>query len=364
MPHLFSRRLMIPVFALCCLLMLSGYRSLAADATPTTTPTAATPLGVDATFGSGSFDLPVSTIGLSTLSSYRATLLLSFKGTQNGKAMLWSRTYVMLTNHQPAARQLAIDTAGKTPDQMIIVEVNGAHYERDEENTCTASMIEKENAFAERWEPAGLLTGVLGAEEAGSEAVNGVASNHYTFDESAFGQSGRAQSKGDVWIATDGGYIVQYMLVTQGNADYFGEGIEGVLTWDYKLSDVNQPLSITLPEDCPAGMVDVPLLTDATDILRLPSMLSYNTNSSLIDTITFYQDKLPALSWQLPSPPTIAGTKALLKFTQGDMQMSVMISTNGGITTVNIVLKSAPKGPIVPTKIPTRTPVPTRTAKP
>jgi hypothetical protein len=146
MTPLFSRRWMIILFVLCFLLVLAGYRSLAAHATPTTEPTAETTAertssAVDATFGSGSFDLPVSTIGLSTLSSYRATLLLSFKGTQNGKPMVWSRTYVMLTNQKPAARQLTIDTAGKPPDKMIIVEVQGVHYERDAENTCMALLL-------------------------------------------------------------------------------------------------------------------------------------------------------------------------------------------------------------------------------
>ena len=39
-------------------------------------------------------------------------------------------------------------------------------------------------------------------------------------------------SSGGLWMATDGNYLVQLKLVTTGGADYFGEGVEGTLTWD------------------------------------------------------------------------------------------------------------------------------------
>ena len=72
-------------------------------------------------------------------------------------------------------------------------------------NACTASVIEQGASLSEIWEPAGFLTGVIGADEAGSETVNGAAAQHYTFDERVLGQSGVAKSTGEMWVASDGG---------------------------------------------------------------------------------------------------------------------------------------------------------------
>ncbi len=45
----------------------------------------------------------------------------------------------------------------------------------------------------------------------------------------AFGQFCLAQSTGEMWVASDGGYIVKYLVTTKGDANYFGEGIDGTL---------------------------------------------------------------------------------------------------------------------------------------
>jgi hypothetical protein len=379
MTHVYSRRWLIALFLLSPLLALSGYRSGALDVTRAVTPTVGivstaegTPSTAGVGLGPGSFNLPAPTAGLSNLSSYRATLNLSFDGTRAGQPEQWSRTYVMLASQNPPARQLTIDMMEKTPTQVFMTELNGAHYERRGANTCTASVIKQGGSLADKWELAGFLKGVIGAEEAGSETVNGVASIHYTFDERALGQQGVTESTGELWVASDGGYIVRYRLVTRGDADYFGEGIEGTLTWNYELTNVNQPVSIELPKDCPAGMVDAPMLPNATDVLSVPGVLRYRTVTSLADTAAFYQKQLPALGWQVHTTPIITETRTLLTFTRGDQQMSVVITAGSGSTRVHILLGQVigPTATSIPTKVPTRTlrptrtPVPTRTRPP
>src|SRR5579859_7099580 len=120
MIHLFSRHWVVALFVLGFLMAASGLKSGEAQVIPTPTPTQetdvaqGTPLVVEVTFGSGSFNLPVTTVGLSDLSSYRATLALSFKGTKAGQPSQWSRTYVMLASQKPSVRQLTIDATGDT----------------------------------------------------------------------------------------------------------------------------------------------------------------------------------------------------------------------------------------------------------
>lgn len=295
-------------------------------------------------FGSGPVNYPYTTAGLTELSSYKATLTLSFDGTNAGQPHQWSKTYVMLTTKEPAGRQLIIEKTGDLPDleQVLMAETEGASYERRGGNSCSANVITESYLLAEQMEPAGFLSAVIGADEAGSETVNDIASDKYTFDQRAFGLTEEfAQSTGEMWVASEGGYIIKYLVTTNGTADYFGEGIEGTLTWDYELTDINQPVTFTLPDDCPAGLIDAPLLPDASNILNMPSILEYETSSSVTDAGAFYQEQIPTLGWTLIGEPTISDTLVALTYTQGDQKMTIIIKADSGVTTVTILLGKA-----------------------
>lgn len=295
----------------------------------------------DLVYGPGDFIFPETNAGLADLSSYKATLTLTFDGTRGGQAEHRTETYVMVSTKEPAARHLLIVTAGAVPElePVFLAEEDGAAYEQRGENACSATAIDPENSLIDGLAPAGLLTPVIGAEEAGSETVNDVPSTHYTFDERAFGLIGLASSTGEMWVASEGGYIVRYVVTTEGEAAYFGEGIEGTLTWDYELTDVNQPVSFALPADCPAGMVNAPLLPDATNILNMPSILTYDTASNITDAAAFYREQIPNLGWTLIGEPGVTETSALMEFTQGNQTMTVIITTDAVVTTVNILLE-------------------------
>ena len=296
---------------------------------------------VDVEFGPGAFNFPDTSAGLADLSSYKATLIISFNGTRDGQTQQWSKTYIMLTTKEPPMRQLTIEKTGDLSnlDSVFMAEADGTDYERSGENACTATVIEEGNSLGDRLEPAGFLTFVIGAEEAGTETVNDVASDKYTFDERASGQLNAAQSTGEMLVASEGGYIVKYLLTTQGNADYFGEGIEGTLTLDYQVSDVNVPITFDLLADCPAGRVDAPLLPDASNILNVAGVLSYDTSTNLTEAVAFYQEQIPSLGWTLIVEPAFSETDTLMKFTRENQTMTVVITTDAGVTTVTILLE-------------------------
>lgn len=336
MTHLPSKRWTMLLLML-TLLFVSLACLISTPVPPTATPepgAASVESNVD--FGPGAFNFPDTKAGLADLSSYKATLTLTFDGTESGQAQQWTKTYVMLAAKDPAVHQLTIEKTGA--DSVFMAEVNGAAYEQRGENACIATVLEEADSLTELFEPARFLSGVIGAEEAGSETVNDVAANHYTFDERAFGQLDIAQSTGEMWIAFDGGYIAKYLLTTKGNEDYFGEGIEGTLTWDYELTDINQPVAVTLPDDCPAGLVNAPLLPDASNTLSMPGILTYDTSTSLADAVAFYQKEIPNIGWELVGEPTITDTTALLDFIQGDQTMAIVITTGDTGTTVHVVL--------------------------
>jgi hypothetical protein len=334
MMRLFSRRWKILLFVFISIFVSSACLTLTAR------PAANSPAKI--VFGPGDFTFPDAKAGLADLSSYKIMLKYSFNGTRAGETEQWSKTYIMLASKEPAGRQLTIETTGNTPavDPVFMVETGGADYERLGQNGCTASVTTK-NSLAEWPDPAGFLISVIGADKAGTETVNDVAADQYTFDERALGGLGLVKSTGEMWVATDGGYIVKYVLTTKGNANYFGEGIQGTLTWDYELTGANQPVAIQLPVDCPAGMVNTPQLADATNVRNVPGMLTYDTSTKLADAAAFYLKQIPGLGWAPLGDPAINDTTALLTFTQGDQEMTIIIIAGDGGTKVHIVLSNS-----------------------
>lgn len=307
---------------------------------PTQSP-AAVGGAVTVAFGAGPFDITDTARGLADLSGYKATLTLSFDGTQAGQAKKWSTTYVMLTRQVPPARQLTVAKTGAVSDTaqpVMLAEMDGAVYERDGASPCIANAIRTGDSQTQRMEPAAFLSVVLGAETAGSEAVNGVAADYYKFDERALGQVGLAKATGELWVASKGGYLVRYLLTAKGGAAYFGDGSDGTLSWDYELTGANQPPAIKLPADCPAGMVDVPRLPGAVNVLSVPGLLAYDTPAGLADAAAFYQKQLPALGWKVDGEPAVSDASQFLQFTQPAKTLSVVLTTGKAGTRVRISL--------------------------
>jgi hypothetical protein len=294
-------------------------------------------------YGPGPFIYTDTKTGLSELPSYQAVLTLTFDGTRDGQPQKWSKTYTMLVTKDPQARQLTIERTSDSSnlEPVFLAEMNGMAYERRGENTCQGTPIREENSLGERLEPASFLTYVIGAEEAGSESINGVTANHYTFDQHALGEQDLTEATGELWVASEGNFIVKYLLTRKGKSDYFGEGTEGTLTLDYQLADPNQLVTIQLPEDCPPGMVDAPLLPDASSVQNLPGALSYTTSTSLAEAAAFYQEEIPKLGWTPEGVADISESAALLTYKKGKQNITVVVTITDSVTTVHIFLENA-----------------------
>lgn len=365
MNRLSSRRWQIVLYIVLSLFVSSACLILAPRVPPTPTSTPAstssastpdpkvlaalaqggTPLPVqgDAAGGPGAFNLPDPKVGLADLSSYKASLMLSFTGTRDGKNQQWSKTYVMLNVKQPAVRQLTLAKSGDNsdPDPVFMAQAGGVAYERHGTNGCVANLVDPAKSPIGQLEPAGFLGSISGADAAGSQTVNSVTADHYTFDERALGELGIETSSGEMWVAAKGSYIVKYTLTTKGDANYFGDGIVGTLTWDYELMDANQPVTIQLPTDCPPGLVNAPQLPDASNIRNVPASLTYDTSSSLADAAAFYQKQIPGLGWKMVGDPAITDTTVLLSFTQDTQELTVVITKTATGTKVHLLLGMA-----------------------
>jgi len=339
--HQWNKLIFVVMSLLVSVACLSG-TAVSPRTTSLPDPTA-TPVGnqteVNLEVGPGSLFYPDPRAGLLSLSSYKATLLISFDGTENGQPRSWSKVYELLYSKEPEARLLTAKITGiSTGEPAFLAEMNGVAYEITGSGACRGAVLDPTQSTVGLYEPAGMLTGILGAQAAGHETVNGIEADHYTFDERALTQAGINQSTGEIWIATSGGQIERYLLTTTGNENTFGEGFSGSMHWDYQLTEVNQTITFSLPADCPPGLVGVPRLADASNVLSLLGFLKYNTESSLSEVVAFYQAKMAALGWSPLGETAITDSRAFFEFTQGDQTLSIVSVKDGGSTTVQIAV--------------------------
>ncbi len=353
---LFTKHTISPLFILLLVAVSSACgatpSSSTGNATPGSSPSASDQQDIpqeltierDIDYGPGPFELPDTKAGLSDLSGYTVTLTIAFDGTRDGNAEKWSKTYTMLATKDPQARQWTIEKSGNAsnPESVFLAEIGGLDYERRGEKACTATASQEGNTLIERLELASFLSAVIGAEESGSDTVNDMATSHYTFDQRALGEDGLTESTGELWAANEGGYIVKYLLTRKGNAEYFGEGIEGTLTLDYELTNPNQPVTIQLPDDCPPGFVDAPLLPDASNTSKIPGVLSYDTSSSIAEAADFYEKNIPGLGWQAQGEPAITDAIAILTYKRDDKLMMIIIKPGDTGTKVSIAVSKLP----------------------
>ena len=113
---------------------------------------------------------------------------------------------------------------------------------------ATAQAVEMQNLLG------GLFDYNVQAENptfVGAEDMNGLATNHFSFQINGLGLQSGAQvtaNQGDYWLAQDGQYLVKYTLM----AETQDPGTSTVLHMDMSinLTNANQPVDITLPEGC------------------------------------------------------------------------------------------------------------------
>jgi hypothetical protein len=278
-------------------------------------------------FGPGTYYLDDPSVGLDQLSSYRATLVINFQGSRNGQAEEWSKSLEMTASRgEEPFRQVNFSANGADADQHFMADANRLRYEKIDSGECSADILEDYDPIEADWEPAQMLFPLQGVAEAQVETINGIEANHYAFDASAMGESKLVEAQGEIWVAVDGGYVVKYTVTKKGGEAYFGPGLEGSITWDYSLNDIDQPVALELPEGCPMGLVEAPMMPDAIILNQFPGITNYSTTASLDEIMAFYAQELPALGWEVKGESSMTDTIGLSTYTLGDQQLTIVIT--------------------------------------
>lgn len=253
------------------------------------------------------FNLPDAAIGLDDLNSYRAYLQLDFTGSQKGQAYNRQKTFNLIVDRNQDALVLLQTSTDETstPSELLTAQIGPVRYEQaGPDADCQVGLAAESSAPL--FEPAHALPHLTGATEAGQETVNGVPAVVYQFDQRALGLDGEGTAAGKVWIAQDGGWVVKYELSLSSDV-VFGEGMSGEQRWSYEVSEVGQAQAL-LPGSCPQPLADFPVPDDATEVVRSPGQVRFNTGLAEADLGAFYAEQLPALGWSpMDAPPESSG---------------------------------------------------------
>lgn len=332
------KRLLFPILLICTSMLactLSGGKGSSNQANATGTGSQANALLSD------------PQVGLDGLDDYTASLTVSFKGTQAGQPVDQTDSYVQSEWPKLAAQFTSINTMDDSGAHQVYLSgvVGEAQYfQADPGSPCSVNWGAAAKVPAS-FSPAFLLPAVTTAKLVDEQTLDGIASQHYTFDAASLVLPVDATASGEVWIAKDGGYVVKYVLDITGSDSVFGVGASGTRHLEYALSKVGAQAQVVYPAGCDPVLSDIPAMKDASDLTRLPGLLDYSTNATQNDIFAFYQDKLTAMGWQKLTDDGIGTDSATTSFIRSDSSVdaTVAVEVEGSSqrVTVTIPIKSS-----------------------
>ena len=220
-----------------------------------------------------------ATTGLETFSSYRMNLGAEFDGFKDGQPSSGSLDGFLDVVKEPKAQHLRVDVQGDTFADIAPLgtieafDVNSVYYAQNPQNgswlTVPAFLV---NTMLPDGVPSPEETIQLPAtavRQPGTEMINGVITQQYTFTADNMAVEYQANEiEGTIWVAVVNNTVVKYQATISGQfadaaaeaeekgeqiTDFLGGGNlsfidEGTITMGYELTDVNETLSITLPD--------------------------------------------------------------------------------------------------------------------
>ena len=282
--------------------------------------------------------------GLDQLASYQAQLEMDFEGTHRGEAVRGSIESRREVTRQPAAlRQYlkieATPAAAISPGISEFFRMAGNIYVKKatDETWLTLSddpATPPELGFFEAERFVILPRAVSSPPRL--DTLNGQTVKHYRFNAGDLNDPNLIfeQAQGDLWIAAQGQYLVQYVisgtfrvLIPNPQTDLFNQGR---LNLRYTLTGVNTDFVIDPPAqaliDDRNPLSQLPRLPDAELIAVFPTLIEYTSALSSISATLFYQDELAGLGWSQAANPDIFIEKSRLTFSKAEETLTILIT--------------------------------------
>jgi hypothetical protein len=295
------------------------------------------------------------------LGSYRSTTTLYAEGIDNGQAIQGSIEFLIETTRDPLAQHIVISSQG---------------FEGAEEPVRTEMYILEDTTymnFGEEWlstlgdgdEPTGdaglvtsvdLLRGTCGWKWQRTLEHNGVTVQHWTLAHSDLAACITAQdlaemgritdASGNLYVTADSNHIVHLDLAFEGQDLALGVGSaedrveEGLVTFTFEMTDMDQPFTIQVPEAALASNAmpqDIPIPEDAQQLSNIFGMITYLTAATPQEVADLYKSGLSGYGWTQASADEFGGT-FMLEYTKGTRTASVVISTDPDTSRTSVLI--------------------------
>lgn len=291
---------------------------------------------------------------LTDLTSYRMTTTIEIvEEGSDGTTKTTTVTMESTSVADPPANSVSMTFEGDMPElagmqTMLLVQIEDEIYSVLPAMGCVASSASEqgfENPFSDLADASTFLDGVTGATRVlPNETINGVETIHYTFEQSTLpSDSGLQSAKGDLYVAVEGGYMVRLILEGSGQVSALTdspEGGTGTVHMQMDLFDVNQPLTVEVPEGCNTADSAYPMLDGATNLISMAGFTNYQVSGvSVADAAAFYQTEMVAAGYTADEDSTfITDTSAVLSFAKDGKNVTVTISEDAASGGLNVLI--------------------------
>jgi hypothetical protein len=290
-----------------------------------------------------------------TLNSYEMTMMISTTVSETTQVV--EATIQVSTD--PAASYMTFSFSGFDEaigaSSMSMTQVDGITYMNMFEFGCVTSSEGDLTEDFNMLDANDFLAEVGEANLVGEETINGIETLHYTFDESAItdGSTEYDWAQGDVYIAKEGNFVVRFQVEGEGPVAAVGFVLEetedatqvptmGLTQVEMNLTNINEPVNITIPEECEnsgAAASEFPVLEDAYESSSFGGIVTYKTATSFADAVAFYQDSLAADGWTYDESSFILeNSTALMNFDKDGRSLTVTITEETGTDAFTVVL--------------------------
>ena len=147
-------------------------------------------------------------------------------------------------------------------------------------------------------------------------------------------------SKGDVWVAQDGGYGVKYVGQATGKDSTLGSSKMAQVTynWTYDVTEINAVKPFALPAECEAAKPanDLPVPPNATSKAQIGGITSYKVPDKVAAVVDYLRKALTGAGWTEAEGGVVADESANLNFAKDKRKLMIIVGKDSDGTTVLI----------------------------
>ncbi|MBN1873450.1 MAG: hypothetical protein JXA33_04405 [Anaerolineae bacterium] len=294
------------------------------------------------------------------LDSYRGTMTLRYEGVDGNTGEM---TMLQEATKDPLAMRYLITVQGQMPGQEIldtsdesmeieVIQIGDQQWMRFGEMWMQTSgensaSMEDFTQFIDTED----LDQVLkdkNMKYIGKENVNGVQTRHYQGAYNAllggFFAAGQDIKSGtiEMWIADGAGlpnFVIKMEVEAEGILEIdeeTGTQVEGKMVITQEVQEINQPITITAPEDAGGAMPeDVPEYPNSEGLSAFGGMITFNTTDAVEDVTTFYEGAMAEAGWTAQEESFLGPTWEKDGRT---LSLLVNVDENTGMTSVVIMI--------------------------